>query len=86
MKKDTPLLPPCYRNNNGPIRDNYVSRQPKINLTNDHHRNSHDNIVAKTLLSDKTSMTKHRIRIIKIIVQLAMDQHGAKFPTKTEHD
>ena len=31
-------------------------------------------------------MAKHRIRIIKIIVQLAMDQHGIKFPTKTEHD
>ena len=73
-------------NNNRPISDNYVTRQPKINLTSNHHQNSHDNIVAKTLLSDKTSMTKHRIRIIKIIVQLAMDQHGAKVPTKTKHD
>ena len=30
-----------------------ITRQPKISLTNDQHRNSHDNIVAMTLLSDK---------------------------------
>ena len=78
-------MPKCLGNNNGPISVNYVTRQPKINLTSNHHRNSDDNIVAKTLLSDKMSMAKHRIRIIKIIVQLAMDQHGAKFPMKTKH-
>ena len=79
-------MPRHLGNNNRPISVNYVTRQPKINLTSDHHRNSHDNIVAKTSLSDKMSMAKHRIRIIKIIMQLTMDQHGAKFPKKTEHD
>ena len=57
----------------------------KINLTNDQHRNSHDNIVAMTLLSDKPSMRKHRIRIIKIIVQLAKDQQGTKVLMRTKH-
>ena len=61
-----------------------ITRQPKINLTNDQHSDYHDNIVAKTLLSDKRQ--KHRIRIIKIIVQLAMDQHRPKFPMKIKHD
>ena len=86
LTEEDNTAPRCLGNNNGPISNNYVTRQPKINLTSDHHQNSHDNIVAKTLLSDKMSMTKYRIRIIKIIVQLAMDQHGTKVPTKTEHD
>ena len=30
-----------------------ITRQPKINLTNDQHGNFYDNIVAMTLLSDK---------------------------------
>ena len=63
-----------------------ITSQPKLNLTNDQHRNSHDNIVAMTLLSDKLQWQKHRIRIIKIIVQLAKDQQGTKVLTRTKHD
>ena len=33
-----------------------ITRQPKINLTNDQHRNSHDDYVAMTLLSDKLQL------------------------------
>ena len=83
-------MPRCLGYNSGPIGGGHVThkthQQPKINLINDQHRNSHDNIVATTLLSNKLQSQKHRIRIIKIIVQLVKDQHGAKFPTRIKHD